>query len=194
MTILPRATSVIAKGDWDDASDSVILELADRRANHLHLQGLQGLEFMLDLTKPLDLRGGDAVALEDGRLIEIVAAPESLIEIKGEPHQIANIAWHLGNRHVPLQISGAKIRVQADAALAELAVALGAKTTEIEAPFDPEGGNYAHSHAAHHHKAHRHDHTCNHGHGHKHHDHHGHDHHDHDHHGHVHGPDCKHDH
>ncbi len=189
MATLSRATSVLAKGDWHDAVDSVILDYAERRTNHLHLQGLSGTEFLLDLAHPADLRHGDALHLEDGRLIEVVASPESLLEIKGEPHQIASIAYHLGNLHKPVQVSGTRLRVRMDEAMRELAVALGAKAIEIEAAFDPEGGNYARAKSAPQDHVH-HDHAH---HEHSHHDHvqHEHGHHDHAHH--VHGPDCTHD-
>ena len=190
MSTLQRATSVIAKGDWQDAVDSVILEFSDRHTNNLHLQGLQGTEFLLDLARQTGLRHGDALKLEDGRLVEVIAAPESLMEIKGEPHQLSAIAYHLGNRHVALQISGAKLRVRHDPDIAELAKALGAKVIEIETAFEPEGGSYvtpqaSQDHAHHDHAGHDHNHS-----------HHNHAHHDHDHgHAHhVHGPDCNHDH
>ena len=205
MSTLLRATSVIAKGDWQDAVDSVILEFSDRHTNNLHLQGLQGTEFLLDLARQTGLRHGDALKLEDGRLVEVIAAPEALMEIKGEPHQLSAIAYHLGNRHVPLQISGAKLRIRHDSAMAEFAKALGARVIEIETAFEPEGGDYVapqsnqhhghdhhnHDHSSHDHRAH--DHSSHH-HSHDHHNHDNHNHDDHNHPHHVHGPDCKHDH
>ena len=193
MSTLQRATSVIAKGDWQDAVDSVILEFSDRHTNNLHLQGLKGTKFLLDLVRQTGLRHGDALKLEDGRHIEVIAAPESLMEIKGEAHQLSAISYHLGNRHVPLQISGAKLRVRHDPDIAELAKALGAKVIEIETAFEPEGGAYLTPQAGHDHAHHNHAH-----HDHAHHDHSHHDHahhnHDHGHAHHVHGPDCNHDH
>jgi urease accessory protein len=106
--------------------------------------------------------------LEDGRLVEVLAAPEPLLEIRcADPLHLARIAWHLGNRHLPSQIFPKYIRIRRDHVIAEMAKQLGAKVTEIEAPFDPEGGAYEGGV------------TSSHGHGddHRHHDH-GHHHHD----------------
>ena len=69
------------------------------------MTGTRGLEFLLDLENAVALRGGDALVLEDGRLVEVVAAPEPLLEIRGsDPHHLVRVAWHLGNRHLPTQI------------------------------------------------------------------------------------------
>ncbi len=150
--------------------------------------GTRGLEFLLDLEEALALRGGDALVLEDGRLIEVVAAPEALIEIRGaDPHHLVRVAWHLGNRHLPTQIVGKGLRIRRDHVIAEMVKGLGARVIEIEAPFDPEGGAYAggghgsHTHAAHNHQNHDHVHDehCDHG-------------HDHNHDGHSHAHDHKH--
>ncbi len=120
---------------------------------------------MLDLPVPAELRGGDALLLEDGRLVEVVAAPELLLEIRcADPRHLARVAWHLGNRHVPTQVLTNALRIRRDHVLAELAAQLGADVLEIEAPFDPEGGAYAaapnHRHDGsrdHHHHGHGHD-------------------------------------
>src|SRR5271163_3868610 len=143
--------------------------------------------FLLDLENAVALRGGDALELEDGRLIEVVAAPEPLVEIRGtDPHHLVRVAWHLGNRHLPTQIMAKGLRIRRDHVIEAMVKGLGARIIEIEAPFDPEGGAYAggghghdHGHAAddhaHHHDAH--DHSA--------HDHAAHDHSKHDHsHGH----------
>jgi urease accessory protein len=132
--------------------------------------------------------------LEDGRLIEVVAAPEPLIEIRGtDPGHLVRLAWHLGNRHLPTQIMAKGLRIRSDHVIEEMVKGLGARVIEIEAPFDPEGGAYA---AAHEPAGHDH-----HDHGHHGHDHHGHDHgkDDHGHHAHghaehVHDEHCGHDH
>ena len=145
------------------------------------MTGTRGLEFLLDLEEALALRGGDALVLEDGRLIEVVAAPEALIEIRGtDPHHLVRVAWHLGNRHLPTQIVGKGLRIRRDHVIEEMVKGLGAKVIEIEAPFDPEGGAYAsggdagHDHGAHGHQNHGHvpdehcDHDHDHAHGHSH--------------------------
>jgi hypothetical protein len=82
--------------------------------------------------------------LEDGRLIEVVAAPEPLVEIRGaDPHHLVRIAWHLGNRHLPTQIVGKGLRIRRDHVIEDMVRGLGARVIAIEAPFDPEGGAYA---------------------------------------------------
>jgi urease accessory protein len=188
-----RATAVIGQYDWIEAAiDTVVLDFDDRHRRRMVMTGTRGLEFLLDLENAVALRGGDALVLEDGRRVEVVAAPEPLIEIRGtDPGHLVRLAWHLGNRHLPTQIMAKGLRIRSDHVIEDMVKGLGAKVIEIEAPFDPEGGAYA---AAHEPAAHKHDH------GHAHHDH-GHDHSKHDHgkhaHGHaehVHDEHCGHDH
>jgi urease accessory protein len=114
-----------------------------------------------------------------GDLVGIIAEPQAPTEVRGSDlTHLAQRAWHLGDRHVPIQVLANRIRMRRDAALAAMLTALGARLTAIEAPFDPEGGTYA-THAHDHGHAHGHDHQ-DHGHSHDHDHHHGH----HDHHGH----------
>ena len=113
------------------------------------MTGTRGLEFLLDLENAVALRGGDALVLEDGRLIEVVAAAEPLVEIRGaDPLHLVRVAWHLGNRHLPTQIMPKGLRIRRDHVIEAMVKGLGARIIEIEAPFDPEGGAYAgHAHA-----------------------------------------------
>ena len=183
-----RATKVLGQHRWTQAAtDTVVLDFDDRHRRRMAMTGTRGLEFLLDLENAVALRGGDALVLEDGRLIEVVAAPEPLIEIRGgDPHHLVRVAWHLGNRHLPTQITAKGLRIRRDHVIEAMVKGLGARVIEIEAPFDPEGGAYAASHAhAEHASAHDHGH---HDHGGQHHDdHHHHDEHcDHDHHHHDH--------
>jgi urease accessory protein len=195
-----RATSVKAANSWRAApADTVVLEFDDRHRRRMAMTGTRGLEFLLDLPETVALRGGDALVLEDGRLIEVVAAPEPLIELRGvDPRQMVRLAWHLGNRHLPVQIAGKHLRIRRDHVIEEMVKGLGASVVEIEAPFDPEGGAYVsgghgdtHGHEHHRHggddhsHTHSHDHHHDHDHDHHHHDDHGHSH-DHAHHGHRH--------
>ena len=195
-----RATQVRGQHHWTVApADTVVLDFDDRHRRRMAMTGTRGFEFLLDLENAVALRGGDALVLEDGRLIEVVAAPEPLLEIRGsDPHHLVRVAWHLGNRHLPTQIMPKGLRIRRDHVIDAMLKGLGARVIEIEAPFDPEGGAYAgggHAHAAeadpHAHAAHDH---ASHDHGHHHHgDHHHHDEHcDHDHHhGHSHAHDHK---
>jgi urease accessory protein len=191
-----RATQVRAQYRWTGApADTVVLDFDDRHRRRTAMTGTRGLEFLLDLESAVALRGGDALVLEDGRLIEVVAAPEPLVEIRGvDPHHLVRLAWHLGNRHLPTQIVPKALRIRRDHVIEAMVKGLGARVIEIEAPFDPEGGAYTggghahspagepHDHAAHAHSAHAHSHHHGHHHDEHHHDEHcGHDHHDHSH-------------
>src|SRR6516162_4135804 len=184
-----RATKVMPQHRWTEApADTVVLDFDDRHRRRLAMLGTRGLSFLLDLEHAVALRGGDALVLEDGRLVEVVAAPEPLTEIRGaDPHQLIRVAWHLGNRHLPTQITAKGLRIRRDHVIEAMVKGLGARVIEIEAPFDPEGGAYAapahdHVHADHAHHRHAvHDHTHDH-------DHHAHGAHEH-HHGHSHAHD-----
>jgi len=204
-----RATKVLGQHRWTHAAaDTVVLDFDDRHRRRMAMAGTRGLEFLLDLENAVALRGGDALVLEDGRLIEVVAAPEPLVEIRGaDPLHLVRIAWHLGNRHLPTQIMPKGLRIRRDHVIEQMVRGLGARIIEIEAPFDPEGGAYAaphahaeehhgHSHGAHDHGSHDHGHQHDHGNHHDHHHHHD-EHCDHDHHhgdGHHHDHSHAHDH
>jgi urease accessory protein len=179
-----RATQVRSAHRWTETpADTVVLDFDDRHRRRMAMTGTRGLEFLLDLENATVLRGGDALVLDDDRLIEVVAAPEPLAEIRGaDPQLLVRLAWHLGNRHLPTQIMPKGLRIRRDHVIEAMVKGLGARVIEIEAPFDPEGGAYAggghaaHDHSAHdHHDHHHHDEHCDHGH------HHGHSHaHDHE--------------
>jgi urease accessory protein len=201
-----RATQVRSPHRWNEPpADTIVLDFDDRHRRRMAMTGTRGLEFLLDLEHAIVLRGGDALVLDDNRLIEVVAAPEPLLEIRGaDPQHLVRIAWHLGNRHLPTQITARGLRIRRDHVIEAMVQGLGARVIEIEAPFDPEGGAYAdgghahapasepHDHAAHDH-AHGHSQDLAHDHGHHHHDEHVHDEHcGHDHHhGHSHAHDHK---
>jgi urease accessory protein len=175
-----RATRVVPHHRWDQtAADSVVLDFDDRHRRRMAMTGTRGLEFLLDLEQAVALRGGDALVLEDGRLIEVVAAPETLAEIRAkDPQHLVRIAWHLGNRHLPTQLMAKALRIRRDHVIEAMVKGLGARVIEIEAPFDPEGGAYAdagharaQSPAAHDHHDngdHHHDGHCDHAHDHGH--------------------------
>jgi urease accessory protein len=192
-----RATRVQAQHRWTEApADTVVLGFDDRHRRRMAMTGTRGLAFLLDLENAVALRGGDALVLDDGRLIEVVGAPELLVEIRGhDPHDLVRVAWHLGNRHLPTQIMAKGLRIRRDHVIEAMVKGLGARVIEIEAPFDPEGGAYAgaghgHAHEGHAHHA-AHDHPSHDPDDHRHHldDHHHHD--DHHDHGHCHAHDHK---
>src|SRR5450432_3272371 len=179
-----RATEVRGQHRWTEApADTVVLDFDGRHRRRMAMTGTRGFEFLLDLENAVALRGGDALVLDDGRLIEVVAAAEPLVEIRGaDPHHLIRVAWHLGNRHLPTQMMPKGLRIRRDHVIEEMVKGLSARVIEIEAPFDPEGGAYAAGgHGAHHDHA-GHDHSHDHGHHDHGHDEHGaHEHHDYSH-------------
>jgi urease accessory protein len=147
--------------------DSVILNSEQRRLQTGLFTGVNGTQIGAMLPELVLLRNGDALELDDGSLVEVVIEPESLVEIRGNDlTHLARLAWHLGDRHVPVQIFSNRLRLRPDAVLEAMLKGLGARLTPIAAPFDPEGGAYAQ-------QGHAHD---DHGHDHAHGDHHHHDH------------------
>ena len=191
-----RVVRVIAAGGRNNAPiDSIIVSGDQRRLQTAHLTGVNGTLIGVMLPEPVLLRMGDALELDDGSLVDVVVEPEALIEVRGNDlTHLARLAWHLGDRHVPVQVLSNRLRLRRDGALEAMLGQLGARLTAIDAPFDPEGGAYvapaAHGHHGHDH----HDHAHGQDHAHQDHAHHDHAHHDHAHHDHVHGPGCGHDH
>ncbi len=168
-----RADQVLPAGDWSGTPiDSVVLEFDERYRRRFVMTGVQGFAFLLDLPEAAMLRGGDGLRLEDGRIVEVVAAPEPLAEIRAaDPLALMRVAWHLGNRHLETEMSAKALRVRRDPVIEDMVKGLGARVVAVEAPFNPEGGAYVQAAARGH----------DHGHGHRGHEH-AHDHdHDHDH-------------
>jgi len=122
----------------------LILPFEQRQKSRLRCRLESGEEVALILPRGRVLRGGDRVTATDGREVEIVAAPEKLLHI--ESAELARVAYHLGNRHVPLQVGPDFLRIAEDHVLEELARKLGARVTRVEAPFEPEAGAYGHQH------------------------------------------------
>ncbi len=188
-----KASFISPKGAWQvKPADTIILDYEGRYRRRIAMTCVRGTEFMLDLPDAVILQNGDALVLDDGRLVEIVAAPEELAELRcADVMQLARIAWHLGNRHITAQIIPNRIRIRRDHVIEDMARGLGAKLAHIEAPFEPDRGAYDEpaNKKSHHHDHSHHDHGHAHGeHGHNHDEHCGHDHHDHKHHGHAHNP------
>ena len=182
-----RANFISTRGAWQATpADTIVLDYEGRHRRRVAMTGTRGTEFLLDLPEAVALRGGDALVLEDGRLIEIVAAPEPLAEIRApDARQLARVAYHIGNRHVQAEIRAKGLRIRRDHVLEDMVRGLGAKVMHIEAPFEPDTGAYeadacehhdhGHAHHGHHDHGHKHDHAHDHAHDHEHHDH-GHDH------------------
>jgi urease accessory protein len=147
---LIRATSVIRKlaVKPERVSDSVTLDHEHRHRRRIRLTTDGDLEFLLDLDKASGLDDGDALELEDGRLIRVKAAPQQLLEIKAEnPLRLLRIAWHIGNRHTPAEITADAIYIEEDHVLAEMVRGQGCSVAAVTRPLRPEGGAYDHGHA-----------------------------------------------
>src|SRR5712691_1048483 len=135
---MPRATRVLRAAERRDTSavDTLILSHAQRQAQKGFLFGVKGTCVELDFAEPVRLRTDDALVLDDGGLIEVVAEPEPLVEVRAaDLPSLARLAWHLGDRHVPVQVFERKLRLKRDAAIEAMLASLGAKVTAIDAPF-----------------------------------------------------------
>ncbi|BBE73113.1 urease accessory protein UreE [Oharaeibacter diazotrophicus] len=215
------ATRIIPAGQWTgEPADALVLERDDRHRRRLVMRCVDKTVFLLNLPEAQVMKDGDALELEDGRLIVVRAKAERLLEITAaDPHDLVRVAWHLGNRHLPTQILGDRLRIREDHVIEDMLVRLGAGVAHVADAFDPEGGAYGlgtvqghdhghghdhhahddHGHGDHGHEHHRHGHAdehgadcgCGHDHGHEHHAHDDHGHgHDHGHHDHEHGEGC----
>jgi len=147
-----RAIAVHKGGHWPEeaAIDRVILAFVDRHRRRLRLVAESGTPFLLDLARVQHLADGDGLELDDGKYVRVCAAPERVLEIEGDgPTDLLRLAWHLGNRHLPVQVLDGRLRIRDDHVIAEMVEGLGGKVTRLNAPFDPETGAYAgaeHSH------------------------------------------------
>ena len=210
--LLKRATTV--ELDWDV-----------RQKSRFAATDSAGRELGIFLPRGTLVRGGDVLVAEDGSMVRVIAAPQPVLVIThcqhhGTPFDLTRAAYHLGNRHVPIELQPDHLKIEPDHVLADMLRAMHLIVTEQNMAFEPEGGAYAAGHGGgHSHGGHGHDHHHGHGHSHDHshsdaHDH-GHSH-DHSHtapaatvataprgrtvsipvvaQGHVHGPDCNHDH
>ena len=129
------------------------------------------IHFLLDLSVARLLRHGDGLVLDDGRVIEVRASPEKLMQVTaGDPRHLLRLAWQIGNRHLAAEITDSAITLRRDHVIRSMLEGLGATVTDIEAAFDPEGGAYGghagHGHAHGHDTAHDHDHDHHHKHSH----------------------------
>ena len=185
---MPKATLIVRRAAVrpEQIADTVVLDHAARRVGHAHLTTAGGLAFDLVLDKAATLEDGDALKLDDGRLVGVRAAQEALLAVgAANPTRLMRLAWQLGGSHVPAEIEGDRLYVPASAA--ELVRGSGCTAEPVTRAFRPEreahdhstcGHDHGHAHGhEHQHAAHVHD-APAHGHAHDH----GHAHHgDHDH-------------
>ena len=105
------------------------------------LESAGGRAFLVDFAEVQSVDEGQCFVLEDGSRIGIRAAPEALIEVRGD---LPRLAWHIGNRHTPCRIEPDRLLIRADHVLAKMLRGLGANLAEVTEPFRPEGGAYGH--------------------------------------------------
>ena len=145
-----RAIALIRRAAFGGriAIDSITLDRQARYRRRVLLTTDRGHEVMLDLPEATYMAHGDALDLGDGRYVKIIAAPEPLLEIHAHSSgnlgatQLARIAWHIGNRHTPCEITRDAIYIQPDHVLKEMVIGLGAHVHAVTRPFEPEGGAY----------------------------------------------------
>lgn len=194
--LLQRAATV--ELDWDV-----------RQKSRFAATDSQGRELAIFLPRGQAVRGGDVLVAEDGSMVRVIAAPQKVLKITacaehGTAFDLMRAAYHLGNRHVPIELQPDHLKIEPDHVLADMLRSMHMTVVEADLPFEPEGGAYGghvtndgHSH---HHHSHTHDHGHEHDHGHAQHQHahdegccgHGH-HHAHPH-EHEHGHCCDHSH
>jgi urease accessory protein len=146
-----------------DAQLQLLLPFELRSRSRFRARLVSGEEVGVQLTRGQILRGGDRLLAEDGRVVEVRAAPESVSTVRAsDARLLARTAYHLGNRHVALQVGDGWLRYGHDHVLDDMVRGLGAEITVEQAPFEPEAGAY---HGEHEHEhEHSHEHTPEHGH------------------------------
>ena len=168
-----RASEVAADRSGQPLLGKAVLPHDERHLRRRAIDLVDHRKVLVDLAEPVVLRTGDVLVLEDGGHVGIAAAEEPLYEIfAADPVHLAELAWHIGNRHLAAAIEANRILILRDHVIKAMLEGLGATVKDIVAPFDPARGAYS-------------------GHGHGHHDH---EHHDHEHHGHDHHHDGHHHH
>ena len=149
-----RATRILRRDTLSGGEiiDRVVLDHGDRHRRRVAMRGIGGLGFLLDLPAPAVLEDGDALVLDDGRLVWVEAAAERLLEIRA-PNDLAlkRLIWHIGNRHIPAEIGTDAIWIADDHVLAAMVRGLGGTAVHVERPFQPEGGAYVGGHEHGHH-------------------------------------------
>ena len=136
--MMQRVVAIKQSGTFT-ASDRVVLDADERQRRRIVLTGEKGTRLLLDFAKPMILRDGDGLVLEDGSVVQVAGRVELLVEVSAPaPADVVRLAWHIGNRHTDIQFTDQSFRIRRDHVLEEMLKGLGATTREVEAPFDPE--------------------------------------------------------
>ena len=162
---------------------SVTLDWDVRQKSRFETTDSSGRSVGVFLPRGTTVRGGDVLVGADGSLLQVAAAPQAVLRITfdashGTPFDLTRAAYHLGNRHVPIELQADHLKIEPDHVLADMLRAMHLHVAEVHESFEPESGAYG-DHGGHHHgHDDKHDHSHDHAHD----------------HGHVHGPHCNHDH
>lgn len=140
LELIPAAETFTGKIIGD-----VTLDFDSRRRRRIRLETDQGTAFLLNLSEVKTLRDCDVLRMEDGSGIRVKAAPEPVVDVTCQSTaELVRVAWHLGNRHLPTQLMGDRLRIRQDHVIEDMLTKLGAKPERLQAPFNPEGGAYGH--------------------------------------------------
>jgi len=125
------------------AFDTVTLDYDGRFQRRRVMRTDNGLDFLLDLPKTIDMQPGSFLCLESNRYIEVLAASERLMKVCAESHtHLVRLAWHIGNRHLPCVVASDFLLIHYDHVIGSMIETLGGAVCEVNAPFVPEGGAY----------------------------------------------------
>ena len=131
--------------------DQLVLPFDRRQKSRLRVTLASGTEAALLLERGTVLRGGDVLQAEDGRVVQVVAADGPVLRVTAStPRELARAAYHLGNRHVPLEVGEGWLRLEQDHVLQEMLLGLGVQVEGQMAPFEPEAGAYGGGHRHYH--------------------------------------------
>lgn len=143
-----RAHTAHKAGDWGTSrrAGTVTLSYLERHRRRLRLVTDQGEALLLDLAKAMLLGEGDGLELDEGGFVEVKAANEALLEIRAGSAGLARLAYHLGNRHLPIQLLADRLLIRDDHVIADMVQGLGGEVRAVSVPFVPEAGAYAGGH------------------------------------------------
>jgi urease accessory protein len=139
---LPHTHNLTPAADLPHVTDVCELTYDARFLRRKRLETAAGEAFLVDLAQTVSVGHGDGFVLSDGRIVQVQAAAEALLEVRGA--DLVRLAWHIGNRHTPCQIEADRLLIQRDRVMRDMLAQLGADVSEVTEPFTPEGGAYGH--------------------------------------------------
>lgn len=143
-----RAIAIVPRGKWTPPpADKIVLDSAGRRRRRFSMRCEGGLEFLLDLQSAPHLKDGDGLILEDGRTLAVIAASEPLAEVRGaNDRHLTELAYHLGNRHLEVQILPDRLLIRRDHVIEDMVRGLGGQIAHVMEPFEAIAGAYGGHH------------------------------------------------